>query len=40
MFVDAENGKVVFWSEQYAQEKAEVNGGREPAAAGGRRRAN
>jgi len=40
VFVDAENGKVVFWSEQYAQEKAEVNGGREPAAAGGRRRAN
>jgi len=40
VFVDAENGKVVFWSEQYAQEKVEVNGGREPAAAGGRRRAN
>jgi ATP-dependent Clp protease ATP-binding subunit ClpB len=41
VFVDAENGKVVFWSEQYAQEKAEENGGREPAGAGGRRaRAN
>ena len=41
VFVDAENGKIVFWSEQYAQEKAEDNGGREPAAAGGRgRRAN
>jgi ATP-dependent Clp protease ATP-binding subunit ClpB len=41
VFVDAENGKVVFWSEQYAQEKAEENGGREPAGAGRRRaRAN
>ena len=41
VFVDAQDGKVVFWSEQYAQEKAEENGGREPAAAGGRgRRAN
>src|SRR5207248_10786359 len=38
VFVDAENGKIVFWSEQYAQEKAEDNGGREPAAAGGRGR--
>jgi ATP-dependent Clp protease ATP-binding subunit ClpB len=41
VFVDAQNGKVVFWSEQYAKEKSEANGGREPAAAGGgRRRAN
>jgi ATP-dependent Clp protease ATP-binding subunit ClpB len=41
VFVDAENGKVVFWSEQYAREKAEENGGREPAGAGRRRaRAN
>jgi ATP-dependent Clp protease ATP-binding subunit ClpB len=41
VFVDAHDGKIVFWSEQYAQEKAEENGGREPAAAGGRgRRAN
>ena len=41
VFVDAQDGKVVFWSEQYAQEKAAENGGREPAAAGGRgRRAN
>src|SRR5438034_9494634 len=41
VFVDAQDGKVVFWSEQYAQQKAEVNGGREHAAAGGRgRRAN
>jgi len=41
VFVDAQDGKVVFWSEQYAQEKADENGGREPAAAGGRgRRAN
>ncbi len=41
VFVDAQDGKIVFWSEQYAQEKAEDNGGREPAAAGGRgRRAN
>ncbi|TMC75604.1 MAG: AAA family ATPase [Chloroflexi bacterium] len=41
VFVDAQNGKVVFWSEQYAKEKAEENGGREPAGAGGRgRRAN
>jgi ATP-dependent Clp protease ATP-binding subunit ClpB len=38
VFVDAQNGKVVFWSEQYAQEKAAENGGREPAAAGGRGR--
>jgi ATP-dependent Clp protease ATP-binding subunit ClpB len=41
VFVDAQEGKIVFWSEQYAQEKAQGNGGREPAAAGGRgRRAN
>jgi len=41
VFVDAQDGKIVFWSEQYAQEKAAENGGREPAAAGGRgRRAN
>ncbi len=44
VFADAQDGKVVFWSEQYAQEKAaetSPNGGREPAAAGGRsRRAN
>ena len=41
VFVDAQDGKVVFWSEQYAQEKAAENGGREPASAGGRgRRAN
>src|SRR5437016_633707 len=38
VFVDAENGKIVFWSEQYAQEKAEENRGREPAVAGGRGR--
>jgi ATP-dependent Clp protease ATP-binding subunit ClpB len=38
VFVDAENGKVVFWSEQYAQERVEANGEREPAAAGGRGR--
>ena len=36
VFTDAENGKIVFWSEQYAQEKAEENRGREPAVAGGR----
>jgi ATP-dependent Clp protease ATP-binding subunit ClpB len=47
VFVDAQEGKVVFWSEQYAQEKAEENspnspnGGRVPAGAGGRgKRAN
>jgi ATP-dependent Clp protease ATP-binding subunit ClpB len=41
VFVDAQDGKVVFWSEQYAQEKAQENGGREPASAGGRgKRAN
>ena len=41
VFVDAQAGKVVFWSEQYAQEKAAENGGREPAGAAGRgRRAN
>jgi ATP-dependent Clp protease ATP-binding subunit ClpB len=41
VFVDAQDGKVVFWSEQYAQEKAEEHGGRVPAgAAGGGRRAN
>jgi ATP-dependent Clp protease ATP-binding subunit ClpB len=38
VFVDAQNGKIVFWSEQYAQEKAGENGGREPAAAGARGR--
>src|SRR5438552_7978038 len=41
VFVDAQDGKVVFWSEQYAQQKAaeaSPNGGREPAAAGGRGR--
>jgi ATP-dependent Clp protease ATP-binding subunit ClpB len=39
VFVDAQDGKIVFWSEQYAQEKAEENspnGGRVPAGAGGR----
>ncbi len=41
VFADAQDGKVVFWSEQYAQQKAEENSGREPASAGGRgRRAN
>jgi ATP-dependent Clp protease ATP-binding subunit ClpB len=35
VFVDAENGKVVFWSEQYAQQKA-GDAEREPAAAGRR----
>ena len=41
VFVDAQDGKIVFWSEQYAQEKAEEHGVREPAGAGGRgRRAN
>jgi len=38
VFVDAQDGKIVFWSEQYAQEKAAENGGREPAGAGGRSR--
>jgi ATP-dependent Clp protease ATP-binding subunit ClpB len=37
VFVDAQDGKVVFWSEQYAQEKADENGGRVAAGAGGRR---
>ena len=37
VFVDAQDGKIVFWSEQYAQEKAEEPD-REPAAAGGRGR--
>jgi len=44
VFVDTQDGKIVFWSEQYAQEKAEENspnGKREPAGTGGRgRRAN
>jgi len=44
VFVDTQDGKIVFWSEQYAQEKAEENspnGRREPAGTGGRgRRAN
>jgi ATP-dependent Clp protease ATP-binding subunit ClpB len=41
VFVNAQDGKIVFWSEQYAQEKAQENGGREPAPAGGRgRKAN
>ena len=40
VFVDAQDGKIVFWSEQYAQEKAQEreNVGREPAGAGGRGR--
>jgi hypothetical protein len=39
--VDAQDGKIVFWSEQYAQEKAQESGVREPVGAGGRgRRAN
>ena len=38
VFVEAQNGKIVFWSEQYAQQKAAENEGREPAAAGGRGR--
>jgi ATP-dependent Clp protease ATP-binding subunit ClpB len=37
VFVDAQDGKIVFWSEQYAQEKADESE-REPAAAGGRAR--
>jgi ATP-dependent Clp protease ATP-binding subunit ClpB len=38
IFVDAEAGKIVFWSEQYAQERAdrEKDGGRETAGAGRR----
>src|SRR2546422_792831 len=36
VFVNAQDGKIVFWSEQYAQEKAQENGGRQPAGAGGR----
>jgi ATP-dependent Clp protease ATP-binding subunit ClpB len=36
VFLDAQDGKIVFWSEQYAQQKAEENDGREPAGAGGR----
>jgi len=38
VFVDAQDGKIVFWSEQYAQEKAQEqsNRGREPAGAGRR----
>jgi ATP-dependent Clp protease ATP-binding subunit ClpB len=41
VFVDAQDGKVVFWSEQYAQEKAEENDARVPAGAGARgKRAN
>ena len=39
VFVDAQDGKVVFWSEQYAQEKAE-EGEREPAGAGRGRKMN
>jgi len=38
VFVDAEDGKIVFWSEQYAQQRAEANGEREPAGAAGRGR--
>jgi ATP-dependent Clp protease ATP-binding subunit ClpB len=38
VFADAQDGKIVFWSEQYAKEKADENGGREPAGAGGRGR--
>jgi ATP-dependent Clp protease ATP-binding subunit ClpB len=38
VFVDAENGKIVFWSEQYAQQRAEESGEREPAGAAGRGR--
>ena len=41
VFVDAQDGKIVFWSEQYAAQKADENGGPEPATVGGRgRRAN
>jgi len=39
VFVDAQDGKIVFWSEQYAQEKAE-EGEREPAGAGRGRKMN
>jgi ATP-dependent Clp protease ATP-binding subunit ClpB len=39
VFVDAQDGKIVFWSEQYAQEKAEERE-REPAAAGRGRKMN
>jgi ATP-dependent Clp protease ATP-binding subunit ClpB len=38
VFVDAEDGKIVFWSEQYAQQRADENGEREPAGAAGRGR--
>jgi ATP-dependent Clp protease ATP-binding subunit ClpB len=37
VFVDAQSGKVVFWSEQYAREKADETE-REPAGAGGKAR--
>jgi ATP-dependent Clp protease ATP-binding subunit ClpB len=42
IYVDAEDGKIVFWSEQYAQQRAdrEKDGGRETAGAGRRVRAN
>src|SRR2546426_1138459 len=39
VFVDAQDGKIVFWSEQYAQEKAEERD-REPAGAGRGRKMN
>src|SRR5439155_1111452 len=39
VFVDAQDGKIVFWSEQYAQEKAEERE-REPAGAGRGRKMN
>jgi ATP-dependent Clp protease ATP-binding subunit ClpB len=37
VFVDADNGKIVFWSEQYARERSEESGEAEPAGAGRRR---
>jgi ATP-dependent Clp protease ATP-binding subunit ClpB len=39
VFVDAQDGRIVFWSEQYAQEKADERE-REPAGVGGRPRMN
>jgi ATP-dependent Clp protease ATP-binding subunit ClpB len=37
ILVDAQDGKIVFWSEQYATEKAEASNGKTPVGAGARK---
>jgi hypothetical protein len=37
VLVDAQDGKIVFWSEQYAAERADAGNGKKPVGAGARK---